>query len=102
MRLETGLTFHTAAKIFPEMNQVDYEALKADIVTNGLRERIVIHEDQILDGRHRYRACCEAGVEPSFRQHEGADPVAFVRSMNLHWRQLNASQRAMIAAVWRL
>jgi len=98
MNLKTGLTFHTVAKIFPQMDPASYEELKADIVRNGLREKIVIYEDQVLDGRHRYRACIEAGIEPSFRQHEGDDPVAFVLSMNLYRRQLNASQRAMIAA----
>jgi hypothetical protein len=98
MNLKTGLTLHPAAKIFPQMDRVSYEELKADIGRNGLREKIVIYEDEILDGRHRYRACIEAGIEPSFRQHEGDDPVGFVVSMNLHRRQLNASQRAMIAA----
>jgi ParB-like chromosome segregation protein Spo0J len=98
MIVNAELTSHPAANIFPQMNRTDYEALRADIVTNGLREKIVICKDQILDGRHRYRACLEAGIEPGFMHWEGDDPVRFVLSMNLHRRHLSPSQRAMIAA----
>jgi ParB-like chromosome segregation protein Spo0J len=98
MIVNAELTSHPAANILPQMNRADFEALKADIVTNGLREKIVIYNGQILDGRHRYRACLEAGIEPTFQQYEGDDPVAVVLSMNLHRRHLSSSQRAMIAA----
>jgi len=98
MVVKTELAYHPAANILPQMNRTDFEALKADIVTNWLREKIVIYENQILDGRHRYRACLEAGIEPEFRDYEGDDPVRFVLSMNLHRRHLSPSQRAMIAA----
>jgi len=98
MIVREELTPHPAANILPQMNRADFEALKTDIVTNGLREGIVIYDDQILDGRHRYRACLEAGIEPTFRQYKGDNPVGFVLSMNLHRRHLTSSERAMIAA----
>ena len=98
MLAKTELSFHPAANVLPQMNGADFEALKTDIVTNGLREGIVIYDDQILDGRHRYRACLEAGIAPTFRQYKGDNPVAFVLSMNLHRRHLSSSERAMIAA----
>jgi ParB-like chromosome segregation protein Spo0J len=98
MSANAEFTAHPAANIFSQMNQADYERLKADIVANGLREKIVTYQDQILDGRNRYRACTEAGIEPNFRAYEGDDPIPFVLSMNLHRRHLSASQRAMIAA----
>src|SRR6516164_7782662 len=58
--------FHPLADLVPPMSGEEYEALVADIKKNGLLGVIVLHEGMILDGRHRYRACLEAGVEPHF------------------------------------
>lgn len=46
-------------------------------------------DGDVLDGRNRYRACAEAGIAPRFEEFVGADPLAFVLSMNV---------RGMIAA----
>ena len=92
------LTFHPAADIFPMMPESELAALADDIRANGLREPVWLYEGQILDGRNRYVACQLADVEPATREWMGADPVAFVVSMNLHRRHLNESQRGMSAA----
>jgi len=90
---------HPIAAHFPKMGAREYEALRADIAANGQQEQIVILEDMILDGRHRFRACRELGIEPRVREWAGecGTPAAFVVSMNLHRRHLTASQRASIA-----
>jgi len=90
--------FHEVANIFPMMQGEEFDALKADIAANGLREAIWLHPDgRIIDGRNRYRACCELGIEPEYRTWNGVGSlVAFVVSLNLHRRHLDVGQRSMI------
>jgi len=91
--------FHEVANIFPLMQGEEFEALKADIAANGLREPIWLHPDgRIIDGRNRYRACCELGIEPEYHTWNGSGSlVSFVVSLNLHRRHLAPIQRAAIA-----
>jgi ParB-like nuclease family protein len=89
----SGMEFHPLALLFPLLDE-----LVADICAHGLREPIVVFEGKILDGRNRFLACQRAGVEPSFKEYVGNDPLAYVISLNLKRRHLDTSQRAMIAA----
>src|SRR5262245_4683581 len=91
---------HPAADIFPEMNAQAFASLKADIAAQGQKERIKLYHGRILDGRHRYRACVELGIEPLTEDITGLvdDPVAYVLSLNLERRHLSTGQRAMVAA----
>jgi len=93
-------SIHPAADFFPMLGDTDLTALAEDIRQNGLREPITLHPGgSILDGRNRYRACEQAGVEPHFEQWDQQGTVdAYVISKNLRRRHLNESQRAMIAA----
>jgi len=52
----------------------------------------------ILDGGNRYRACIQAGVEPTFREFDGDSLVAFVLSANMYRRHLAPGQYAAIVA----
>ena len=94
------LQIHPAAEVFPLLEGAEFEALVEDIRTNGLRMPILLdHQDRLLDGRNRLRACRAAGIEPRFEYwDDGADPLDVVISQNVRRRHLNESQRAMVAA----
>jgi hypothetical protein len=89
---------HPMANLFPLMEGEPYVQLVNDIRENGLRQPIIRICGAILDGRNRFRACIDAGVEPHFQEFSGNDPLSFVLSTNLHRRHLNESQRAMVAS----
>ena len=89
--------YHKYANIFPLIEGNEFEELKKDIKQNGLIESVVLYQDQILDGRNRYRACIDTGVTPNFTKYMGDSPIEYVVSLNLKRRHLTASQRAVIA-----
>jgi hypothetical protein len=96
------LTFHVAAWLFPWTSEDAYRELRDDIAANGLRQEIVKLGDVILDGRTRYIACIELGVNPVYKDWDGkGEPLNFVVSQNLHRRHLRDDQRAAIAAVFQ-
>lgn len=88
---------HEAANIFP-IDEEHIAELGRDIAANGQIIPIELCDGKVIDGRRRLRACELAGVEPRFTNVSPPDPVAYVLSLNLHRRQLTASQRSMVAA----
>lgn len=90
--------FHPLADLFPLVDGHEFDELVASIRDHGLRDAITLCDGSILDGRNRYRACQEAGIEPRFEQFTGTDIHAFVADKNLHRRHLKEGQRALIAA----
>lgn len=90
---------HSVSELFPAMDAESYAALKDDIAAHGQAEPIVLWKKQLIDGRHRLRACKELGIKPVVVDMPGSDdPLAYVISHNLHRRHLNTSERAMVAA----
>jgi hypothetical protein len=88
---------HPLADLIPAMSDDEYARLREDIATNGLLDAITLYDGQVLDGRHRLRACEETGTEPRFTEYEDDSPAQFVLSHNVARRHLSVSQRAMIA-----
>jgi hypothetical protein len=78
-----------------------FEALKADISERGVLTPIDVDEQGfILDGHHRYRACCELGIEdfptivrPALTE---ADKRMFARKANMLRRHLTRAQLRQI------
>lgn len=88
---------HVLANLFPQMAPAEFAELKADIDEKGLNDPVWLYENQILDGRHRYRACYELGKDCVFQEYIGTSPASFVVSSNLRRRDLNSGQRAAIS-----
>jgi hypothetical protein len=91
---------HPLSEIFPDMSEVEFEALVADMKQFGYdqKQQILLFENAVLDGWHRLRAAVITSKTPTFDNYKGADAVGEVVRRNMTRRQLDASQRAMIAA----
>ncbi len=91
------------------MSEVEYRKLVEDIRANGIVVNIKMICDesqpgvlQILDGRNRYKALKELGIDwidDTIITHaeEMPDPIGYVLSTNLHRRHLNEGQLGLIA-----
>lgn len=83
---------HPLAKIIPAMSDKQFEALKEDIKINGLRNPIVLYQDMILDGWHRYLACKFTKTNCRAVEYKGSTPLQEVISLNLKRRHLNEEE----------
>lgn len=103
VRFEVALTgrWHRFANIFDMIPPGPaFDALQEDIRANGIHEPIVVYQGEILDGRNRYMAARDLGIEFPVREFEGteAEALAFVMSRNLHRRHLTQAQKVAAAA----
>ena len=84
------MEYHPVASLFPLMEGDEFHALVDDIKRNGLIVPITLSDGLILDGRNRYRACQEAGVEPHYQEVSGdLNPWSHVWSINATRRHLD-------------
>jgi hypothetical protein len=89
---------HPVCNLFPPMSQDEFGELCKDIAKHGQLVPIWTYQDQIIDGRHRWRACTLLGKAPAFQEWDGEGSlVEFVVGLNLHRRHLDTSQRALLA-----
>ena len=93
---------HPLSRIF-SMGMGKVSGLAEDILENGLKEHIIIHEGKILDGNARHSVCCKLIKEGKLSGFihcrtlaERVDPLQFLVSSNLLRRYLNESQRALV------
>ena len=86
------------ARVFPDMTPEDFARLVASIQEDGLMDPITVWQGQVVDGRHRYAACAEAGVERRFEYlGDDADPLRYILARNDLRRHLDESRRAVVA-----
>ena len=94
------LQIHRAANWLPELPPSEYAELKADIQARGQLEPILVKDNHIIDGRHRYKVCRELGIFPSIVECDG-DIIAEILSRNILRRHLTSDQRAALVAKLR-
>lgn len=92
-----GFTIHPAADAYPPIPAEQHRSLVADIRAHGQLVPAVVYQGAIVDGRHRIRACVELGLTPVVQEWNGQGSlIDYVISLNLR-RDMNASQRALVA-----
>lgn len=98
------MKIHPAAMVLPPLSDREYARLKSDIAKNGLLSAIMVievdGEPQVIDGRHRLRACEELDIAPEYQYYdlENMTPGQMVWSTNGLRRHLKPSQRAAFYA----
>lgn len=93
-----GMKFHQACLLLPKMSDDEYRALRASIRDGYDKNKpIELYDQQILDGRHRYLACKDEGIEPIFITLVDVDPFDYVRRVHEGRRSwLNQEQKALV------
>jgi ParB-like chromosome segregation protein Spo0J len=92
---ERPLSQHPISATFPELSDDECKLLKDAIEAHRQKYPILVTDDQILDGWHRYKACRGLGIEPKLEEFTRPDPVSVVISFSLEKIEHRlASQRA--------
>lgn len=95
-KLEYKIERHPLSSAFPNMTTDEFVELLDSVREIGIQVPIVLFEDKIIDGWHRYRASVELDIEcPAIDLADDLDPQLFVIAHNLARRNLSASQRAL-------
>lgn len=81
-----------------KMSNSEYEAFKKNVSEEGLKKPIEVMADgTIIDGHHRFRACNELGIEPSYIKKPEIktiqQAIEYTKTVNIHRRHLNSFQK---------
>ena len=97
---------HHMVEVFPGLPDDEYEALRESIREHGQAVPAVTWGGQLIDGRHRARACRELGVvlrtedAPEHVRTE-REALDYMMALNAKRRQMDATDRAFAAAAYR-
>jgi ParB-like chromosome segregation protein Spo0J len=95
-KLEYKIERHPLSAAFPNMTTDEFVDLLNSVREIGIQTPIVLFEDKIIDGWHRYRASVELDIEcPAIDLADDLDPQLFVMAHNFARRNLSVSQRAL-------
>lgn len=94
---------HELSKAFPPIPEDKIQEMRDSIEDIGVQVPIVIFEDKVIDGWHRYTISTELGMPcPEVELDDWIDPIAFVRALNGGRRHLTKGQEAISYATVRL
>lgn len=89
---------HPLAQKVPEMTPNEYRQLKESLQQTAQTAPIITYQGEVIDGRHRLKACLELGFIPWIKEYEGDKPVAqYILSTNIR-RNLTKVQRQQMLA----
>lgn len=96
----TKLEFHPLSEQQPEQTEEEFQGLLKSIEIDGQNEPVLIFEDMILDGRHRYQALNYLEMEIKYKLFGGTyqEAMAYAFSSGLR-RNLTPAQRAMMVVM---
>lgn len=98
-------TNHPVANLFPDMSGKEFDELKASISHNGQLQPIVALGAEILDGRHRLKACAELGIEPKIIQFAElglqTPPGVWIFVTNARRRNLTPDQKLAVFSAYK-
>lgn len=90
---------HPLAEVWP-IHPEDYTEVRDSIRSNGLRNPLVATPDGLLiDGRTRYRACQELGIDFQVVTYAGSDILEYIADCNGARRHMTNGARAMATAL---
>ena len=94
---------HELSKAFPPIPEDKVQEMRDSIEDIGVQVPIVIFEDKVIDGWHRYSIANELGMPcPEVELDDWIDPIVFVRALNGGRRHLTKGQEAISYATIRL
>ena len=89
---------HVESHIFPKMSSEEFSSLVLSMKENGFDTNfpILLYENQIVDGWHRYQAALESKVQPIFKEWNGSPKAlrSFIIYANGTRRHLSKAQHA--------
>jgi ParB-like chromosome segregation protein Spo0J len=87
---------HPLSAAFPAMSEEEFQELKDSIENIGVQTPIVIFENKVIDGWHRYTAANDVGMPcPETDLPDDVDPRDFVLASNKSRRHMTKSQLAL-------
>ena len=93
------LEFHPLlAEVRHDVNTQDehFARLRRSILNVGQLCAILLYDGKILDGRRRYLACRELGIEPFFQEYVGDNPLEALVAAHL-WEEYTLTERVTSA-----